>query len=175
MSHAPLPNRRSIRLPGYDYTFPTAYFITILTWQRKPVLGTVIDHAIQLSETGTLAQREWLRLAQRFTQLELDEFVVMPDHVHGILLLKDVKNTQYTGANTPDGSPSRPHVVPGSLGAIVRAYKSTVARLVNFSRFSDGEPFWQRNYFERVVSDERDIERIREYIRSNPLNWPKES
>lgn len=168
MSH----NRRSLRLPGYDYTFPTAYFVTILTWQRRPVLGAVIDHKVQLSEIGLLAQREWLRLSQRFTQVELDEFVVMPDHLHGILLLKD---TSVTGANAPDDPSTRPHVVPGSLGAIVRAYKSTVARLVNFNRFSDGEPFWQRNYFERVVCDERDLERVREYIRSNPLRWPKES
>lgn len=167
-------NRRSIRLPGYDYTFPTAYFVTILTWQRRPVLGQVIDHAMQLSETGMLAQREWLRLAQRFSQVELDTFVVMPDHVHGILLLKDVIDPSARNDDA-DGSPSRPHVVPGSLGAIVRAYKSTVARLVNYSRFSDGEPLWQRNYFERVIDNARMLERVQEYIRSNPENWPKES
>lgn len=169
-----LHNRRSLRLPGYDYTFPTAYFVTILTWQRRPVLGQVIDHAMQLSKTGLIAQREWLRLAQRFTQVELDAFVVMPDHLHGILLLLDVKARSTEGTSAADDSPSRPHVVPGSLGAIVRAYKSTVARLVNFNRFSGGEPFWQRNYFERIIFDERDLERVREYIRSNPLRWPKE-
>jgi REP element-mobilizing transposase RayT len=174
MSRTPFHSRRSIRLPGYDYTFPTAYFVTILAWQRKPVFGRVVDHKVQLSEIGMLAQREWLRIGQRFPHVGLDEFVVMPDHVHGILLLKDVKAT-FTESNDPDAPSSQIHVVPGSLGAIVRAYKSTVARLVNFNRFSDGNSLWQRNYYERVVEDERDLERIREYIRSNPMNWPKES
>lgn len=174
MSHTPFHSRRSIRLPGYDYTFPTAYFVTILAWQRKPVFGRVVDHEMQLSDIGTLAQHEWLRMGQRFTHVELDEFVVMPDHIHGILLLKDGKVISSEN-NDPEMPAAQIHIVPGSLGAIVRAYKSTVARLVNFNRFSDGGPLWQRNYYERVVEDERDLERIRAYIRSNPINWPKES
>lgn len=174
MTCTPLPSRRSIRLPDYDYTFPAAYFVTLLAWQCRPVFGQVIDHTVQLSKTGVLAQREWLRLGQRFGHVELDEFVVMPDHVHGILLLTDVKDSS-SETNPADEPSAQPHVEPGSLGAIVRAYKSTVARLVNFNRFSDGGPLWQRNYYERVVDDERDLEQIREYIRSNPMNWPKES
>lgn len=174
MSHTPFHSRRSIRLPGYDYTYPTAYFVTLLAWHHKPVFSQVINHAMHLSEIGALAQREWLRMGQRFAHIELDEFVVMPDHVHGILLLKDLKATIVETTDSK-ASAAQIRVVPGSLGAVVRAYKSTVARLVNFNRFSDGEPLWQRNYYERVVEDERDLERIREYIRSNPINWPNES
>ena len=167
-----LPNRRSIRLPGFDYTYPTVYFVTIVTFQRERLFGDVIDHEMRLSTIGEIARREWLKLPYRFAHVDLDEFVIMPDHMHGLLIFKDIesRDSNRSSSTSVNEAALKAHVAAGSLGAVVRAYKSNVARVANFSRFRNSGPIWHRNYYERVIRDEQDLERVQVYIRGNPLN-----
>jgi putative transposase len=180
MHNLPHRNRRSMRLPGYDYTLAGGYFVTLLSYQRIPRFGEITEGEILLSPVGELLQREWLKLPCRFPNIVLDFYVIMPDHMHGILLFNDsdapphVDSGAFRNFSEDAKSPQLPHVAHGSLGAVIRSFKSTVSRLSNFQRSSDGQPLWQRNYYEHVIRNEADLDRIRNYILSNPLNWPKE-
>ena len=178
-------HRRSIRLKGYDYTQPGAYFITLVTYQREYLFGEVVKGEVVLNEWGYLALNEWQRLGQRYEQVIIDESIVMPNHVHGILLIRGKSDAVGAGQETtlqiaPNFfAPPLPHaplrdasgVVPGSVGAIVGAYKSTTARLINGLRRTPGAPVWQRNYYEHIIRNERDLDEIRAYVRNNPLQW----
>jgi REP element-mobilizing transposase RayT len=177
-------HRRSIRLPGYDYTSAGAYFVTLLIHQRQHLFGTLANGEVQLTTWGRLAETEWRRLPERFHGLLIDTFVIMPDHLHAILWINTAAMLSSQEARHPtllkmDGSsPASPQLgrplpnppPPGSLGAVIGAYKATTARLINGLRHSPGAPVWQRNYFERIIRDEDELSRIYEYIQSNPLN-----
>ena len=177
--------RRSLRLKGYDYTKAGAYFITLMTYQRECLFGEVLNGEVELSDWGYLALNEWRRLSQRFEMVSVDEIIVMPNHVHGILLIREESHAVGAGQEqSPQSSsnplappllypPPRPFATenPRSVGAIGGAYKSTTARLINGLRRTKGAPVWQRNYYEHIIRDEDDLMRIREYILDNPLQW----
>ena len=145
-------HRNSIRLKDFDYSSPGAYFVTCVMQDRLNLLGEIIDAGVKLNQFGNLVSTEWLRLPQRFPGIEIDEVVVMPNHIHGIVILTDLK---------PDWN----------LAVIVGSFKSSTARLINAYRKSRGNPVWQRNYYEHIIRNEEDLNRIREYIRDNPINW----
>ena len=166
--------RKSIRLKGYDYSLPGAYFLTIVTRGRKSVLGKVIDNEMHLSDFGAIVRHEWFRTSELRSEvrLERDDFVAMPNHVHGIILIDVGVGAQRRCAPTVPSS--RPHVVPGSLGAIVRAFKASTTRHINQLRRTPHMPVWQRNYYEHVIRGEDQLERIRRYIVDNPLQWKRD-
>lgn len=183
-------HRQSIHLPNYDYTQPGAYFVIIVTWQRKFTFGEFVGEEIRLMVAGKIAFREWSRLPNRFPFLILNEFVVMPNHIHGIVVITgtdaaDVGAGRGAAGSSQDIEPEfnplrpykdpQPRVTPGSLGAIIRAYKSSVTLRYNRTRFSNGEPLWQRNYYEHIIRDDEDWERIRFYIQTNPLHWSQDN
>ena len=161
-------HRRSIRLKEYDYTQKGAYFITIVTYRREPLFGEIVDGVMQLNESGEIARREWFKTAELrpFVELYEDEFVVMPNHAHGILWMNDDVGAERRSAPT-----DMPHVTAGSLGAIVRAYKSAVTYAINAARQTRGMVVWQRNYYEHIIRNDADLNRIRNYIVNNPLKW----
>ena len=161
-------HRRSIRLKEYDYTQNGAYFVTIVTYQREPLFGEIVDGVMQLNEWGEIARREWFKTAELrpFVELYEDEFVVMPNHAHGILWMNDDVGAERRSAPT-----DMPHVTAGSLGAIVRAYKSAVTYAINAARQTRGMVVWQRNYYEHIIRNDADLNRIRNYIVNNPLKW----
>jgi putative transposase len=164
--------RRSIRLPGYDYTQPGAYFITIDTHQRTCLFGEIAHGGMRLNECGEIARAEWLKTAEIRREIELDEFIVMPNHFHAIITIMECGNG-FVGAQrrcAPTHTP-KSNVIPKSIGAIVRAYKSAVTYRINRIRRTPGTPVWQRNYWEHIIRDEHDLSRIREYIRNNPAQW----
>ena len=181
--------RRSIRLKDYDYTSPGAYFVTLVTWRRENLFGKVVDGAMQLNTWGFLAENEWRRLGQRFESLIVDEFVVMPNHIHGILMVleNDRSESDAVGARQKDSSPSgktslasplqnaiqnnAKGVSRGSIGAMIGAYKSTTARLINGLRRTSGARVWQRNYYEHIIRNEVEMARIQTYILANPAGW----
>lgn len=175
-------HRRSTRLPGYDYTQAKAYFVTIVTRQRESLFGEVDGDQVKLNPVGQMIQREWKRLEKRFPGVELDHFTIMPNHVHGIIVFRD-HDTGSRGAAAsaidpgsevlplhPYNTPTN-NVIPGSLGAIVRAFKSSTAYRYNRMRVSSGLPLWQRNYYDRVIRSEAEWDRIRRYIQGNPAQW----
>ncbi len=168
-------HRRSIRMKGYDYTQPGAYFVTVVAYGRQIIFGDVIDGVLQLNEFGFLVETEWRRLWQRFDWVVTDEIIVMPNHVHGILFIvyHDTVGAGQKNSDQSGESSLAPPLQnsPGSLGAIIRAYKSTTTRLINGLRHTPGVPVWQRNYYEHIVRDEKEMDAIRQYIQNNPAQW----
>lgn len=159
-------NRRSIRLPGYDYTLPGGYSVTIVTWKRECLFGEVVKERVLLNDHGAIALEQWFKTAELRKNIELraEEFVVMPNHIHGIIWIVD---DPAVGAERR----SAPTTGPSALGVIVRAYKSAVAYAINAHRGVRGEAVWQRNYYEHILRDQPDWESACNYIRSNPSRW----
>ena len=170
-------HRRSIRFNGYDYSSPGAYFITIVTWHRVNLFGVVVDGEMRVNSIGTIAKDEWFRTInlRPSVHLFLDEMVVMPNHIHGIIWVVEPDMENGRGAATlrpykPNDNPT-PNVSPNSLGAIVRAYKSAVTYRINTIRKSRGMHIWQRNYYEHIIRDQSELEDCVKYIYANTGNW----
>jgi REP element-mobilizing transposase RayT len=161
-------HRHSVRLRGYDYSSPGAYFITLCAWNRECIFGEIIDGEIKLNACGTIVQQEWMRSLTIRREIELDEFIIMPNHVHGVVFINSNGNaTRDVGAN--GRSPLR--MQSRSLSSFIAGFKSAVTKSINISRNTPGMPVWQRNYFERVIRNENELFRIREYIHINPAQW----
>lgn len=150
--------RRSPRLASFDYSQPGLYFVTVCTWGRELLLGEVVAGEMHVSQAGHAALEAWEALPLRFPALDLDAFVVMPNHVHGILVL---------GAN-PDQPPD---IAPPSLAAVMRAFKSLSAIQANRALGRTNLPFWQRSYHDRIIRTPRELALIRQYIAHNPARW----
>ena len=165
-------HRHSIRLRGWDYRRGGAYFVTIVTYDRAPLFGEVVDGVVVASEFGRIVVEEWERTTQLRPYVRLDAFVVMPNHVHGIVWIVE-DETMAVGAQRRCAPPT--NVLPRSLGAIVRAFKSIVTKRINRIRDTPGAPVWQRNYYERIVRDEQGLNAIRGYIQNNPANWKSDT
>ncbi len=134
--------RRSLRLSGYDYSQEGAYFVTICTRDRAPLFDNEANRQI--------AEQCWLSIPDHFPMVQLDEWVVMPNHVHGILTLVD--DGRGTACRAPTPAPERfGQPTPSSLPTIVRSFKSAVTKRVNLLQRTPGAPVWQRNYFEHVI------------------------
>jgi len=165
-------HRKSLRLADYDYAQVGAYFVTIVIDQRRCLFGTVADEKLLLNTFGCMAQAAWAELPKHFPQCELDAFVVMPNHIHGIVHI--AVGAQHAAPLHDTGS-SRPRVKAGSLGAIVRSFKSAVTKHYNEKCAAPGSVLWQRNYYEHVIRDEVSLQRIQEYITTNPARWSVDS
>ena len=161
-------HRRSIRLSGYDYAEEGAYFVTVVTHQRECLFGGIADGEMRIDRYGEVVRDEWLRSVQIRREIELDAFVVMPNHLHGIVVIRDV------GAHGRAPLPLAPHRPPRSLGSFVAGFKSAVTKRINRIRGTPGLPVWQRNYYEHIVRDERELDRVRQYIAENPLRWDQD-
>lgn len=223
-----LPQRHTIRRPGYDYAQQGAYYLTICTDDRRHWFGRIADGVMHPSPIGELAQQCWDAIPQHMPHVDVGEFVVMPNHVHGIVVIRerlvdvrgDVRgvgarhdapgmravDTPGIANNTSDSTPDDPgtempggdpyaadahgqhtrarHDAPlrdtpkppgiprGALGQIVASYKSAVTRMAyRDGLVPHGTPVWQRNYWDRVIRDDGEWDRIAKYIRDNPANW----
>jgi putative transposase len=157
--------RRSIRLKDYDYSQAGAYFITICTYNKECLFGKVVNGEMALNEYGKAVEREWLRTTEIRPNLELDEFIIMPNHMHGIVVIVE-SNVGATGRSPLPKGPT-----PKSMGAIVAGFKSSATKHINNLRSTPYKPVWQRNYYEHVIRNESDLSEIQEYIVNNPLKW----
>ncbi len=157
--------RRSIRLKGYDYSQPGAYFVTNVAQKRKCLFGVIIDGKMRLNEAGRIVRWTWHDLPNHVANIELDEFIVMPNHMHGIIIIRE---NDFVGAGSePTPTKSKPH----SLPEIIRQFKTFSAKRINQWRGTVGVSVWQRKYYEHIIRDENELNRIRQYIRNNPANW----
>jgi putative transposase len=154
-------HRRSIRLKGYDYAQPGGYFVTIGTHNQLPLFGEVTGHELVLNTYGEIVQQCWKNLTDHYQNIILDSFIVMPDHVHGIIMINEGVRAGLKPA------PIKKH----PLSEIVRAFKTFSSRKINEKRASPGLPVWQRNYYERIIRNEKELDSIREYIIHNVLKW----
>ena len=173
-------NRRSPRLPHYNYGQSGAYFVTVCVKGRERVLGEVVGEDMQLSMAGKIVKEVWDKIPEHYAHVEIGEFMVMPNHVHGIVWITEEEERTNIGAENnvraqhaaaPLPKQNHPHVKPGSLGAIVRSFKSAATRKINLQRGTIVSPFWQRGYHEHIIRDDEDLLTHREYILNNPLKW----
>lgn len=162
------PQRRSIRLPGYDYTQAGAYFVTVCTHRRACLFGDVDGENARLSSVGRIVASSWEWLAERYPYVETDLYVVMPNHLHGILWL--VADPDRRGGSRAAPTPT-PEGRRKPLGQLIGAFKTVSTKRINNIRETPGTPIWQRNYYEHVIRNEDDLLEVRRYIRDNPARW----
>jgi REP element-mobilizing transposase RayT len=165
MSDESFPKRRSIRLKGYDYSQGGAYFVTICAAHRLCLFGGVVDAEMQLNTAGDLVAQEWLRSAELRPGVILDAFVVMPNHLHGVIVIDGPPALAAAGEGR-----AGPNVLP----SIINGFKAATTRRIRELRRDPKLTVWQRNYYERIVRSERSLDRIREYIAGNPTNWAQD-
>ncbi len=154
-------DRKTIRLKGYDYAQNGAYFVTICIKNKECISGEILDGKIVLNDVGEMIQSVWNGLPEHYPHVELDQFVVMPNHMHGIVV---ISNDNYKGGETP---PLRKR----TLGQIIAYFKYQTTKQINQRRNTPGIPVWQRNYFDRIIRNETELNHIRRYILNNPLKW----
>jgi REP element-mobilizing transposase RayT len=161
-------HRGSIRLKGYDYVQAGSYFVTICTIDRTCLFGEVVNEEMRLNPEGQIVHDEWIRSAMMRPRVILDLFVVMPNHLHGIIMLVDWGRGTLQRAPTMErfGKPTS-----GSIPTIIRLFKSATTKRINELRGAPGIPVWQRNYYEHVIRNEASLSRIRQYIVENPARW----
>jgi putative transposase len=160
--------RRSIRLRGYDYSSSGAYFVTVCIKNKECLFGEIADGMMRLNHAGELIHEIWDALSKRYDDIDLDAFVVMPNHVHGIIVLIDASAVG-AGLALPirRGAASN----APTLGDVIRTFKSISAIQVNRLLTRTGQLLWQRNYYEHIIRNEAGLDRIRSYIAMNPQNW----
>lgn len=160
------PSRHSIRLGGYDYSWPGAYFITICTDERQCLFGDISGEKMILNRYGQIVRSCWGETPWHHPSTVMDVFVIMPNHVHGIVEIND--STVRAGQRP---APTGRH----PLSEIIRAFKSVSAHRINELRKSKGQPVWQRGYYEHIIHSEEELDQIGNYINTNPANWGKDA
>ena len=161
-------NLRSIRLSGYDYSRRGTYFVTLCVQNRECLFGKIDAGRMVLNVAGKYVKKCLMDIPTHYPFAQLDEYVIMPNHVHGILILRDVP----VGANNHSPLQKNPNRVCGTsktVGSVVRGFKIGVTKWFRDNSFD--AVVWQRNYFEHICRDENELIRIRQYIRDNPWNW----
>jgi len=172
----PLPNRRSIRLQGYDYSGEGLYFVTICVQDMKCLFGKVVDGEVILNDAGKIAKQCWLDIPTHFPHVTIHEFIIMPNHIHGILEI-----TQSVGVNnhSPDKDDIPSFKSPSkTIGSVIRGFKIGITkwfrnnqRTNNYSSLKPTKSIWQRNYYEHIIRNNTSYMNIAKYIQSNPENW----
>jgi putative transposase len=172
-------NRRSIRLKDYDYRQNGTYFVTICSHERLCLFGSVIDGEMALNDWGRITQTCWSEIPAHYPIVELDVFVVMPNHVHGIIVITgddDNRRGMNYHAPTNDHTPrafSKP--VANSLSSIVGTFKAAVTRHINRLPDVPDHPIWQRNYHDHIIRNDNTLNTIRTYVDNNPAKWAEDS
>lgn len=154
----PYPQRKSPRLPGYDYSQSATYFITICTGQRQHLFGEIRDGVMVLNTAGEVAAACWLSIPEHYPAVTLDAFVVMPNHTHGIVFLQGEQTSFKT-----------------ILGQVVNAYKGAVTARIRTQQQLGDLIIWQSRYHDHIIRDEADLNRIRAYVKNNPANWREDT
>jgi REP element-mobilizing transposase RayT len=174
--------RRSVRLKGYNYSQPGAYFITICTKDKIRILGNVEGEKVIYSPIGKIAEECWLNIPNHFPDIELDQWIIMPNHIHGIIFILDAGRGVQLNAPTVPSTSSNVNPNPslsssnrfskispskGSLAVIIRTYKAAVTR--ECRQIGQNDFGWQRGYYDRIIRSKKELDHIRRYIEENPL------
>lgn len=182
------PNRQSIRLRGYDYSAEGAYFITIVCKDRLPWFGDIVNGEMQLSEAGKIVKEEWLRGAELRSEIMLDVFVVMPNHFHGIVVIgeplipltgrgvpwhaQDETDLPRHESGLPRQTPTGMGSKPKTIGTIIRMFKQACTKRIREN--VSAEFVWQRNFHDRIIRNQEELQKIQDYIQNNPSLWGKD-
>ncbi|HEY3296915.1 MAG TPA: transposase [bacterium] len=165
------PRRRSVRLRDFDYASNGAYSVTVCTRQRECLFGEIKDGELILNDLGRMVEKAWREIPNHFPSVFLDTFVLMPNHLHGILLIDNGRTGTACRAPTTE---SYQHPVPGSVSTVVRSFKAAVTKRV---REQSGDPFvviFQRGFHENVITSRGEHLALRAYITRNPLAWDED-
>ena len=167
------PQRKSLRLKGYDYTQSGAYFVTICTHRRYLWFGDVVDAAMVYTDVGEMAIERWLALPEHYSYVELDMYVVMPNHMHGIILINK-SSAENDIATSVTISTHKKGLQAGSLGVIIGTYKASVKRTLRRQQSHMDDTLWQTGFHEHIIRDEAGLNRLRRYILINPKKWEED-
>jgi len=168
--------RKSIRLEGFDYSRPGAYFVTICSHERGDAFGEIRNGQIELNPIGHIIGRRWQWLPEQYDHIELDEWLIMPDHLHGIVyILNNSSGISGGGGVLSCSGVSRDATIrpskSKSLGSLIDTFKTISTKKINEISDAPGMIIWQRNFYEHIIRDEFELNHIRDYIINNPLRW----
>ncbi len=170
--------RKYNRLQKYDYSQNGMYYVTICTHDKKCYFGKIEDDKMVLNEFGKIVEKFWLEIPKHYQNVIIDEFIIMPNHIHGIIIIKCdhdivVKNTVVTEQCSVTTMKNGKTVNYGLLSKIIMSYKNIITKVVRNK--SNSHNFqWQRSYYDHVIRNEQSLEKVREYILFNSSNWKKD-
>jgi REP element-mobilizing transposase RayT len=158
-------SRHSIRIKDYDYSQANIYFVTICTNKQTPIFGTIKNDKVNLNDGGRIVDAHWRNIPTHYSNVSLDEYIVMPDHLHGLIFIGDIDTGAMNGAPTENNAPAK----IASVSNILSCFKAGVTREMGKSTPAVRYPLWQRNYYEHVIRNLAELNKIRQYIINNPL------
>ena len=164
-----------MRLPGYDYRQAGVYFVTLCTYQMTKLFGAVFDGEMVLSDLGKVVREEWQHAAQARSKFQLDLFVIMPNHFHGLVFIEDRRDCSAVQNDPADLAMRTSTLSAGSLGANISQFKAAVSRRAWSGTIDRDQRIWQRNYYDHIVRNEESLDDIRRYILENPTRWHEDS
>ena len=168
-----MQNRQSIRLQNYDYSKAGMYFITICTYNDDKLFGRIIDGIMILNNSGTIAHKYWTEIPNHFPNAILDEFIIMPNHIHGIIQTVGVQHLEpekrYVSEKPHHPENKFQHIISGSIGSIIRGFKVGVTKW--YRKNTDIYHVWHRNFHEKIIRSEIELNNVRQYIIDNPKKW----
>ena len=168
--------RHSMRLPGYDYSQAGVYFITLVTHHRKRLFGEILEGRMELNQYGRIVMKAWKDLPYHYDPIHLDAFVIMPNHVHGIITIHEdeCRGGSQTHPYPAEEIFDHARLVKHGLPEIIRAFKSFSARRINILRHTQGKAIWQRSYYDHIIRNEIEWQKIWDYIQINPDRWERD-
>ncbi len=159
------PERKtSPRLKDFDYSQAGAYFVTICTFKKACLLGEIANGMMLLNPSGEIAFSTWEDMPNHYPHVQLDQFIIMPNHVHGIIFLTDLRRDRFLNLS----------LQRHSLSEIIRGFKTWSAKWVNEDLGKTGTPIWQRSFYDRIIRDQEELLRIQEYTLNNPIKWEED-
>lgn len=171
MYNPDIHHRRSVRIKGYDYTQPGKHYITIITNDRNHLFGEITNGYMQLNRYGQIVKDQWLKTADIRENVNLDTYIIMPNHIHAIIILTATGNRVTKPRDPIKNTEQFGKPVSGSIPTIIRSFKSVVTKHINIMRQTPGNAVWQRGYYGHIINNDRDLNRIRQYIADNPIKW----
>ena len=164
-----IKNRKLNRLKGYDYSTPGYYFVTIRTKGKHDYFGKLEDEKVILNKFGKTVKKFWMLIPDSFKNVVLDEFIIMPDHIHGIIILESMSGSEFVGTEHRSVQIKQP-INYGLLSKAIKLFKEKVTKYVK-REFPEIEFGWQRSFYDHIIRNEKSFNKIRDYIKNNAISW----
>ncbi len=163
---------KSMRLAGYNYSWPGAYFVTVCTFDKRCMFGRVVNEKMNINSYGKIVKREWIVSCKSYPDVYCDYYIVMPNHFHAIVFINKPQSASGASPRQSDAVPvTRKDRRQMLLPKIVGRFKMQAAKHINLIRNTSGRAIWQRSYYDHIIRNEEDLTQKREYIINNPIKW----